>query len=1338
MHIRRAGFVLIIVLGLLGVLAFVALNFAQRSQQATFLSRNHMDKVRSRLMARSGIELALVRIQGALPEHSGVHARYVGDGTRRAHGDHFRVSIQDASGAINLNDGLESAFKERGDDLADNAMQAMEEVPITVVPGDVYLRRYCFGGGGGLSQVQAGDRVNVWDAYPNGSVEDRTVVTGISSILRNAGGTMVFEETLEVEHLLPVTSGNFDFEIVRDKPLGFFNLRLRHLLNAYGDAHRFVEQYDWPVWSRSQWSGGDLGQYGSVFTPTSTALGDVEDPTPGLNAAGLPIIPDVPATVALSSTGLGDRLIAARPRGGYARLDQIEEVVKSWSQEHMNTQVGRARFKAQVTRDFTIHSAVDSSFTRIKREFGSRRKPKGRDVKHSGQLLGADNPLMDSWATDNQYQLKSMPRGLFDFSSLFTDHAVAPINVSSASEWVRAAVFWAPTNVGYVAESVRTAFDTVVPHDRQWWSLYHLDPNSHVSNPERFVGVSEPVFEHSTMENGLNVAVTSNRFMSLRDALVTSQAYREYLETVGPIHTVDSFGHFLKWRRDNAVDYEKVRASGLAYNPHRVNGGHFTQDYAEETLPHVLGCLRRIPGYLGAPQPLISPYKELDPLEWTPLNPPLTRTYGDAYSAVNEWDWLRFHAGSHPAVKVEDFVSRETLPKVCFQPQGIYRLVSRGHVDDAGSLSRAATVIETDVEAFKMLRARSQKDFLSLTDPAQTSTSIRLGPELQGSPRYPEPHLGVVGLKDAPDDPTIFPALCNNFTHDMQSQIGPSPLEMPFQDPVLSWLWSLSSQAHNWFETPTSFRSMMEGASAPFLGNLSGGCDLSPFNGVNLLSFGHGPNPEPAYQRFFVVPPDAPSTSIWNFTDSLYWRPAMDPSYGGHLLQPNRPTGDSAGVGSVSLWFRVPSGDRFPGDETYVRPSTLQPVRTRTRGAFHMLCCLNLWEVADQWWFSSGGPIHVDEGRPVTLQLGYVYDTTLRRGKLVGRFETRNRSLPPVPIPDERPLFPEFFSNSFGYLDWPRSNSIFGQSTDFMGLYNRDWPIHEMFRTYDKVQVATTSITLKDIPENGPGSWHRVTFAWSGKFEEANPLTLTLHDASNIESQSPVSFEENHGVGPMGPEPYDMMPWDSCMTLSLGEAHARCRIDPSQHPFFSGDGADVNGDFTRGFQDYAAGRYLPAWRLDSSIDNVRLYLGSQGDVIPRPERYEVTHEPAWSLDAARMIPRSARITGVGARIFEPLDENQNFPLVEISMVDPGGTQLAPESDLALDRSLGRVTERAVSFGSVPADGSRVFLTYRNITPSADPLINNGADNWAEIPWIMEVSLRYSEGAPRILSWKMDP
>ncbi|MGE4159773.1 MAG: hypothetical protein AB7F75_11835, partial [Planctomycetota bacterium] len=1177
---RQSGFVLLIVLGLLGALAFMALNLVELSQQAKSLGQQHHDVVRSRMLARSGIELAMGQLAIDPFLTHGTYTRSVGDGTRSPFGDTFRVSIQDASGAINLNDGLESAQKERGDHLADNAMQSMEEEPIVIVPFDMHVRHYCFGPGGAISAVKPGDKLKVWDAYPNGSVLDTTEVRAIGGIM--VPPSMTYEETLEVGHLLPVTAGSYVAEIVREKPLGFFNLRLRHMLNAYGDAHRFVEKYGWPVWKSEEWEAGVRGEYGNPFIPTSTALGDFDAPTPGVDGVGVPIVPDDPSLVATQSTGLGDRLIAARPPGGYKTLSQVEAVVTAWSNEHMISAAGRELFRDRVTVDFAVLSPLDPSFTRIKREFGKRRKPLGRDVKHTGQLIGADNALLDAWGTDNQFLLESMPRGYFNFSDLFTAHAVAPLNICSASPWVRSAVFWAPTNVGYVAEGIRTSFDVKAPLDDQI-ARYHTKENSFISNPERFVGVSEPVFIQPELENGVDTPVTRKKFMSLRDALVTSQACGEYLETQGPINTFDGFRHFLEWRRDQAVDYEKVLPRSQDYNGHRVHGGHFTQDYAEETLPIVMGCLRRIPGYLGAPQALLSTYKELEPLEWEPLNPPLSRTYGDIYSASNEWDWLRFHSGTHPTVKVEDFVSRVTLPKVAFRPQGMCRIISRGDVRYSGVQAPAHSEIDATVEVFKTFKARSQKDFLALTDP-DTHSMISLGPELQGSSRYPDPDLGVVGLKDTPDDTDALepPVIDMDFSTPHISRLGPPPIAGHLVDHTLTaWLDVQSQISSGWFQTPSSFVSVLEGFESPFFDNRSRGCDYSPFNGVNLLSFDHGPNPEPAYQR---TPTTPPSVSIWNLTDSLYWRPAIDPSTGMHLLNDSKPTGFSAGVGSVSLWFRIPSGDRFPGDESDFHPVTLQPVRTRTRGAFHMLFCLNLWECAEQWWIHNVATNReVPEGRPISLQLGYVFDTSTQQGKIVGRYETRNRWYS-YAYPGEFPLFPGYTDPNVGYSafsGWFCSGAPYGADYDYMGLFNPDWSSMENYFTYDKVQVATTNITLRQIPENGPGTWHRVTFAWDGRYGSTEPLKLVLHDTSNMEGLHSVIFEENYGDA-TDPEPYDMMPWDSNMTLSFGEAHGRCRLLPGQHPFFSGDGADVNGDFSYAFRTYAPGRYLPVWRLDSA------------------------------------------------------------------------------------------------------------------------------------------------------------
>ena len=104
-----------------------------------------------------------------------------------------------------------------------------------------------------------------------------------------------------------------------------------------------------------------------------------------------------------------------------------------------------------------------------------------------------------------------------------------------------------------------------------------------------------------------------------------------------------------------------------------------------------------------------------------------------------------------------------------------------------------------------------------------------------------------------------------------------------------------------------------------------------------------------------------------------------------------------------------------------------------------------------------------------------------------------------------------------------------------------------------------------------------MTFAWDCTYGAAQPLKLLLHDVSNLESNSEVVFEENINNG-SGAEPTSMMPWDSNMTFSLGED---------------------------------------------------------------PKRYDLSSEPDWVLDPSRVIAGGGRILGIGARIFEPLDDQNN-------------------------------------------------------------------------------------------------
>ncbi|MGE4159763.1 MAG: hypothetical protein AB7F75_11785, partial [Planctomycetota bacterium] len=358
-------------------------------------------------------------------------------------------------------------------------------------------------------------------------------------------------------------------------------------------------------------------------------------------------------------------------------------------------------------------------------------------------------------------------------------------------------------------------------------------------------------------------------------------------------------------------------------------------------------------------------------------------------------------------------------------------------------------------------------------------------------------------------------------------------------------------------------------------------------------------------------------------------------------------------------------------------------------------------------------------------------DTTLKRGRIIGRYESRNRWDWPSAKPDENNPFPGFFDPVSGYTLWPGVNADYTQNNDLMGLYNPNYNSWENWRTFNKVQVARTEIVLKDLPECGPGTWHRVSFGWDARYQSGEPLKLVLHDVSNRESQTGVTFQENVNDG-TGEEPLYMMPWDTNMTLSLGETHARSRLTPTLHPFHSGENTDANGDFEWSFRRFSKWRYVPAWRLDSCVDNFRLYLGSHGDMTPVTNRYDVSANPRWVVNPAARLPAGARIIGVGGRIFEPQDSAMNYPHVELSLENAG--VVSPIYDHSLGYSQGRVTERRLGYAPVALQGSKIVATYRNLKPDGSGLVNNGSDNWAEIPWLVELSVRYSTGIPRIISW----
>ena len=131
----RRGVVLILVLGVLTLLSLLAATFASLASVERDVSRNHLDAVRARLLAQSGVETAIARLRGIAslggflddlswapgepgrPSFAlGVRPRIGGreheisgtleTGTYGRHGDLFILRVTDENARINVNDGV--------------------------------------------------------------------------------------------------------------------------------------------------------------------------------------------------------------------------------------------------------------------------------------------------------------------------------------------------------------------------------------------------------------------------------------------------------------------------------------------------------------------------------------------------------------------------------------------------------------------------------------------------------------------------------------------------------------------------------------------------------------------------------------------------------------------------------------------------------------------------------------------------------------------------------------------------------------------------------------------------------------------------------------------------------------------------------------------------------------------------------------------------------------------------------------------------------------------------------------------------------------------------------
>src|SRR5205814_1924058 len=120
---KARGIALIVVLGVLSLLALLAVSFSTLAATERATSRNYLDTVRARLVAQSGIEAGIARLleRGVLMNETewapamapirvnGVEVRPAGlmdSASYVRRGDFYTLRITDSNAQINVNDGL--------------------------------------------------------------------------------------------------------------------------------------------------------------------------------------------------------------------------------------------------------------------------------------------------------------------------------------------------------------------------------------------------------------------------------------------------------------------------------------------------------------------------------------------------------------------------------------------------------------------------------------------------------------------------------------------------------------------------------------------------------------------------------------------------------------------------------------------------------------------------------------------------------------------------------------------------------------------------------------------------------------------------------------------------------------------------------------------------------------------------------------------------------------------------------------------------------------------------------------------------------------------------------
>lgn len=1258
------------VIGVLSIMFVLGLMFHAQARATSILSRDHLNKTRVRMHARSGVEQALVALLGTPLSMQGSVHRWTKSFSDQYNpsGTLVDVSAGDASGRININDGIAAGRLELGDLYQSGALNPFVE---------------SLGGGGSGGEQE--------EINPDGLVS--------------------------VPDLKLAWFGS----LAEESASAWINLRLRRILNAYGEALR-LENHN---------PSTGIFEFRTFASASRNSAIKYE----------------------FLSTALGDMIIQRRPQSGYGFVGDVKPVINEWAKNvGLQLPPGVRDAYEFVKEDFVVKSFEDTSFYRLK------------DESPFGVFENQDLSKTDDKARVTSVSLTSSYPTMTD---LFAPHSVAVINLNHASHRVKTAVFYAPANVSLPTFSagsrghsnIGPAGDPPVPE------------YSHTLNMQ--IGIGPPVFDPSRMtENGQpgmpgKTYVQPHRLMSLHDAWTLAEAYEEYpvLTANTPPLNFDEFRSFLRWHHSdylpNVLGSELERASNDSggFND-AFTEGSFQQDYLELILPHIFSGVRRLPRWLGTPQPLLSPlYKPVQP---HPV-------------AAGERGWRT----------AEDLCLRIPHPKLRFISSGEYEVSSLARVEQSPEVSAR---IECRISLYQTRIWRTQDQFEDLTNRAYgaTSTTVFVGPELTspyGGFVTPDRSFGAVGLRDDAKNPAF--EMLGGLSYQLDGEekdytTAYNPPSDPLSDPRIQYPFEPKplSTSGSGVTLQTSLT-----ASHPQVGKSSSLFDppgiarsISPFGGYLLNSNGHGFDGGPV------------------FKNSIYWSLSGDDNDDlvkaplrlfGHASNNVMEAGQRLQTGLATLWFQMPTGYPYPKGGG-------------TKRGFQCLFNMTVWTpimpaagmnafIPQPDIITSDVPVM----RPVEIKVGLSYVSSDGTYEIIGRFEqaashgidTSTRGLgfpermnhllyhsPYKGIAGKNGMFsnrpcytPKWnYQNEFlscitvPFVGGVRSNWKFNTSWPFLGIPGlkqlgasvkggvlpnevkmEQW-------TCDQSRVLERRILLKNNPENGPGSWHGLAVGW-----DLNPLKsfsenfwIGLRNKSSEKSYSEVNDVWSRDTLGFSHVPGNMMlSYGTANVFSIGEAFGRTN--------------ETSSIFTAQYEPW-----YPAWRANTCIDNLRIkFLDYDKDPQTALSAWNGRdsfyvkdvmvdrfiadgRDKRWVLNCGQIATldpdlAEGRIMAFDARVYSPkIQDTANFWSPKINLVVWEGL---PGQGIPV-RPSGGAAEEGNSVFYLPDDSEEDLGTlnldvFWNMSQAPRPPQDK---NVTMAPWVEEVSVVFlPPGGPSITDWITD-